>query len=90
VIGCRSVIAIPSALRGWLAGMDQGAYPWQYGKEAEPLYKRSLKIKKKALGPDHPHVATVCENMAILYKKLGKEDEAERLEARAKRIRSNR
>jgi hypothetical protein len=29
VIRCRSIIAIPSALRGWLAGMDQGAYPWQ-------------------------------------------------------------
>jgi len=33
-------------------------------------------------------VATVCENMARLYEKMGKEDEAEALEARAKNIRS--
>jgi lipopolysaccharide biosynthesis regulator YciM len=56
--------------------------------EAEPLYKRSLKILEKAFGPDHPHVATVLENMAELYKKMGKEDEVKRFEERAKKIRS--
>jgi hypothetical protein len=34
-------------------------------------------------------VATVYENLAGLYKKIGKEDEAEKLEARARKIRSN-
>ena len=29
--------------------------------DAEPLYKRSLAIREKALGPDHPDVATVAE-----------------------------
>ena len=29
--------------------------------EAEPLYKRSLAIREKALGPDHPDVATVAQ-----------------------------
>ncbi|NIQ89474.1 MAG: tetratricopeptide repeat protein [Gammaproteobacteria bacterium] len=28
------------------------------GIEAVPLHKRSLKITEKALGPDHPNVAT--------------------------------
>ena len=29
--------------------------------EAEPLYKRSLAIREKALGPDHPDVASVAQ-----------------------------
>ena len=58
--------------------------------QAEPLYKRSLKIGRKALGPEHLQVATVFENMAELFKKFGKEDEAKKLEARARRIRSKR
>jgi hypothetical protein len=41
-----------------------------------------------ALGPEHPEVAIVCENMRGLYRQIGKEDEAEQLEARAKKIRS--
>ncbi len=48
-----------------LAGLydDQGRYA-----EAEPLYKRSLAIREKALGPDHPDVATALNNLAELYK----------------------
>ena len=56
--------------------------------QAEPLCKRSLKIREKTLRPDHPDVATTCENMAGLYRQIGKEDEAEILEARARKIRS--
>ncbi len=56
--------------------------------EAESLYQQALAIVKKTLGPDHPYVATVLENMADLYKKTGRLDEAKRLEARAKAIRS--
>ena len=39
----------------WLAGIykAQGRYV-----EAEPLMKRSLAIREKALGPEHPSVAT--------------------------------
>jgi tetratricopeptide (TPR) repeat protein len=58
--------------------------------EAEPLYKQALAIVEKALGPNHPNVATVCENMVDLYSQIGKEDEAEKLEARARKIRSKR
>ena len=32
--------------------------------EAEPLYKRSLAIREKALGPDHPDVGTSLNNLA--------------------------
>ena len=32
--------------------------------EAEPLYKRSLAIREKALGPDHPDVAQSLNNLA--------------------------
>ena len=64
---------------------NQGKYD-----EAEPLYKRSLKILEKALGKEHPHVAASLNNLAELYRQIGKEDEAERLEARAQKIRSKR
>ena len=43
----------------------------RYG-EAEPLYKRSLAIKKKALGPDHPSVATSLDNLGVLYEAQGR------------------
>ncbi len=34
--------------------------------EAEPLHKRALAIREKALGPDHPSVATSFNNLAAL------------------------
>ena len=42
---------------------DQGRYA-----DAEPLYKRALAIREKALGPDHPDVATSLNNLAELYR----------------------
>ena len=39
--------------------------------EAEPLYKRALAIREKALGPDHPDVATSLNNLAVLYRDPG-------------------
>ena len=56
--------------------------------DAEPLYKRSLAIWEKALGPDHPNVATVLVNYASLLRKTDRVDEAVKLEARAKAIRA--
>ncbi len=56
--------------------------------EAEPVYQRSLAIREKALGPDHPHVATSLENYAALLRETARADEAERMEARAKAIRA--
>ena len=63
-----------------LAGLyrDQGRYA-----DAEPLYKRALAIYEKALGPDHPHVATSLNNLAGLYVNQGRYDAAEPLFKRA-------
>ncbi len=57
----------------------------KYAK-AEPLYKRSLAITEKALGKDHPNVADVLENMAKLYKKIGKKDQPRNLKNVQKRF----
>ncbi len=40
--------------------------------EAEPLYKRSLAIREKALGPEHADVAMSLNNLALLYKAQGR------------------
>ena len=62
---------------------SQGKY-----EQAEPLYKRSLAIVEKALGPDHPNVATSLENLATLYRATKRDEEAEKLEQRATAIRT--
>ncbi len=36
--------------------------------DAEPLYKRALAIREKALGPNHPDVASSLNNLAELYR----------------------
>jgi hypothetical protein len=50
---------------------------------AEPLFKRSLAIREKALGPDHPDVATSLDMLAILYKRQGRYADAEPLHKRS-------
>jgi len=47
--------------------------------KAEPLFKRSLAIWEKALGPDHPDVATSLNNLATLYYQQGDYAKAEPL-----------
>ena len=61
---------------------DQGRYA-----DAEPLYKRSLAIREKALGPDHPDVATSLNNLAVLYDNQGRYADAEPLYKRSLAIR---
>ena len=56
--------------------------------KSEPLYKRALVILEKLLGPDHFRVGFVLSNMAERSRKMGKKDEADRLEAQAAKIRS--
>ncbi len=55
--------------------------------KAEPLYERSLAIAEKALGPEHPNVATIMENYAALLREAGRGSEVAKIEARAKAIR---
>ena len=57
-----------------------------YG-DAEPLFQRSLAILEKALGPDHPDVATSLNNLATLYRNQGRYVEAETLFVRSLAIR---
>jgi len=54
---------------------------------AETLLKRLLAISEKALGPEHPDVAMVFENMSDLYTKMGKTEEAKKLAGHAASIR---
>jgi tetratricopeptide (TPR) repeat protein len=57
-------------------------------EEAVPFYERTLAILEKALGPEHPDVATSLENSATLLRETERTDEAEELETRAKAIRA--
>ena len=54
---------------------------------AEPLHKRSLAIREKALGPGHPKVAQSLNNLAELYRVQGRYAAAEPLHKRALAIR---
>jgi tetratricopeptide (TPR) repeat protein len=51
--------------------------------EAEPLFKRSLAIRERVLGPNHPDVATALNNLAALYHAQGRDADAEPLYKRA-------
>jgi len=55
--------------------------------KAEPLYKRVLAIREKALGSDHIDVATLLYDLGWIYYKQGRFPEAEQLEKRALAIR---
>lgn len=55
--------------------------------DAEQLYKRSLAIDEKSLGPDHIEVASSLNNLAELYRTQGKYTEAEPLYKRALALR---
>jgi tetratricopeptide (TPR) repeat protein len=57
---------------------DAGKYA-----EAEPLYQRSLAIREKALGKDHPDIAQSLNNLAVFYRTQGKYDQAEPLYQRS-------
>ena len=50
--------------------------------------KKALEVAEENVGPDHPDVATSLNNLASLYKTMGRDDEAEPLEQRAARIES--
>jgi hypothetical protein len=62
--------------------------PGFFRSQAEPLYERSLAIYEKALGAEHPAVATVLRNYSSLLRATEKESEAEKLENRASIIRA--
>jgi CHAT domain-containing protein/Tfp pilus assembly protein PilF len=51
--------------------------------DAEPLLKRALAVREKALGPDHPTVAPELNNLAKLYDDQNRYADAELLYKRA-------
>ena len=75
----KSDIALATSLNN-LAFLyeSQGRYA-----EAEPFYLRSLSIREKQLGENHPDVAQSLNNLALLYGYEGKYTEAESLYLRS-------
>ena len=59
----------------------------QYDR-AVPVAEKALKVAEQNVGPDHPDVATSLENIAELYRVTNRPAEAEKLEARVKKIRA--
>src|SRR5262245_61738185 len=55
---------------------EQGRYA-----EAEPLYLYALSLAEEVHGSEE--IASICNNLAVLYKYMGKFDDAERLYRRA-------
>ena len=51
-------------------------------------HMRSLAILEKALGPEHPNVATSLLNYAALLRETGRTEDAEKLETHAQAIRA--
>lgn len=54
--------------------------------EAEPLLERSLAIVEKAFGADHPHVASILTNLALIYRNQRQYAQARPLYERARQI----
>jgi tetratricopeptide (TPR) repeat protein len=66
--------------------MNQLGLYWQARGQfavAEPLYRRGLAILERSLGPDHPDVARVLGNLAVLLLATNRLVEAEPLLRRA-------
>ena len=55
--------------------------------EAVPFAQRALAVHEKAVGPDHPSVGTLVNNLAVLYQEQGRYSEAEPLYNRSLAIR---
>ncbi len=54
--------------------------------EAKLLYRRALAIREKALGPEHPDMATTLQDYAALLRKTHQEAEAAEIEDRVRAI----
>src|SRR5262249_16388347 len=54
--------------------------------EAEPLFRKALEIRRRALGEDHPDTAASYDGLAVLLQSVGKHAEAEPLHRQALEI----
>ncbi len=68
---------------------EEAAALYRAGKysQAEPLYRRALPIFEKVLGPEHPQVATILDNLARVLQATGDRAAAKPLYERALKIR---
>ena len=66
-----------------LAGVYESAGRY---KEAEPLYKQAMEIRRKTIGEEPPDFAVGCNNLAGLYASTGRYEEAELLFTQALEI----
>jgi tetratricopeptide (TPR) repeat protein len=57
-------------------------------KKVLKMYKRALGLLEESMGPDSPYMLTVLENLAICYRSMGKENQAQKVKERARIIRS--
>jgi tetratricopeptide (TPR) repeat protein len=73
-----SVAAATLAVRCGEYLCERGSYP-----TAEPLFARALAIFETALGPDHPEIANVLDDLAFVYRKQRRYAEGEGLQRRA-------
>ena len=89
IICAMAATAAGSVSLSWLAQADDLAEAQRLNAEVERLYsagkydeamplaERALVIYEKALGPDHPYVATPLNNLALLYYNKGDYAKAE-------------
>jgi hypothetical protein len=54
----------------------------------QDFWPRPLAVTEKTLGPDHPNLAPILEDLAALYRKTEREAEAKELGKRAAAIRA--
>jgi tetratricopeptide (TPR) repeat protein len=68
---------------------ELGFYLKERGRysDAEPFYERSMAIREKVLGAEHPDLATSLNNLAVLHDYQGQYAKAEPLYQRALAIR---
>jgi tetratricopeptide (TPR) repeat protein len=72
-----------AALAGYLNKQGNALLEAGHYTEAQASLERSLAIREKALGPDHPNVAQSLHNLALLYYAQGAYDKAEPLYQRS-------
>src|SRR5271157_3769826 len=75
--GCSS----PTALRLISIDCRYGDY-----RSAEPLYRQSIDISRKAVGEEHPHFVGGLSNLGLLYRSMGNYKAAEPLYRKALEI----
>lgn len=58
-------------------------------KEAEPIERRALGILEAHSGADDPRLVTVLSNLGVILRGVGKDWEADAVEARALQLKLN-